>query len=191
MLSPHPGRTQFSPRGSPDSAKPVAVANRLSSRSEVQARKSVIGLDAGLVGSPKCLTEIDENQPVLLKADCRFVIKARALSAFLRKSVNLETRMKNALVFSTMLALVLGAAGTVDANLLTNGDFQTGSLAPWTAFTTGNGTNGAGFPNVVSFDTTGSGASLAAQFQVGEVTFTGAQEGGGIFQSLTLAGGTY
>jgi hypothetical protein len=40
---------------------------------------------------------------------------------------------------------------------------------------------------VVLFDTTGSGASLAAHFRVGEVVLTGVLEGGGILQNLYFA----
>jgi hypothetical protein len=68
-----------------------------------------------------------------------------------------------------------------------NGDFQTGSLTPWTVFTTANGTVGS--PSVVSFDTTGSGASLAAQFNVGEASFDGTEQGGGIYQNVVLTAG--
>jgi hypothetical protein len=84
--------------------------------------------------------------------------------------------------------LILVSAGVMarGTNLLTNGDFETGSLTPWTVFTTSsNGTNGTALPAVNSFDTTGSGATLAAQFDVGEVTFTGVQEGGGLTQGFT------
>ncbi len=45
-----------------------------------------------------------------------------------------------------------------------------------------------GLPNVVSFDTTGDGATFAAHFNVGQVDFiSGDQEGGGLFQDLTLS----
>jgi hypothetical protein len=76
---------------------------------------------------------------------------------------------------------VAGAAG----NLVTNGDFETGDLTGWTTFTTPNGTLGTGFPTVAMFDTTGTGASNAAKFEVGEVSFTGLRVGGGIYQSVT------
>lgn len=67
-----------------------------------------------------------------------------------------------------------------------NGDFQTGDFTGWTTFTTAIGSIGT--PAVVSFDTTGSGASLAAQFQVGRTDFLGSsQEGGGIFQSVVVS----
>ena len=50
------------------------------------------------------------------------------------------------------------------------GDSRTRSLAPWTTFTTANGTIDGG--DVQMFDTTGSGASYAAHFNVGEVNYT-------------------
>lgn len=99
----------------------------------------------------------------------------------------------NRLTRQGLLAAFVFAGVTANAgNVLVNGDFQTGSLSPWTPFTTANGTNGTGLPDVVPFDTTGTGASLAAHFDVGEVNFTGLQEGGGIEQTFTLSSsGTY
>src|ERR1700683_2287985 len=92
---------------------------------------------------------------------------------------------------------VLVAAGVPTAKAgpifptLVNANFQAGTLAPWTPFTTANGSIDDS-PNVVSFDTAGTGASLAAQFSVGENTYTGLPEGGGIDQSFTLSsGGTF
>jgi hypothetical protein len=100
-------------------------------------------------------------------------------------------------ISSTTFAFALGvliAAGVPTAKagpILLNGDFQTGTLGPWTSFTTENGSIDDS-PNVLSFNTTGTGASLAAQFSVGEVTYTGLPEGGGIEQSFTLSsGGTF
>jgi len=79
------------------------------------------------------------------------------------------------------------------ANVITNGDFQTGDFTGWTFFTTANGSlglSGSGSPSVSSFDVTGSGASLAAQFQVGQVVFSlGAEAGGGISQNVTTTAG--
>ncbi|MBL8824833.1 MAG: hypothetical protein JNJ77_19760 [Planctomycetia bacterium] len=91
-----------------------------------------------------------------------------------------------------ILAVALGTHAVARADFI-NGTFSTGNLTGWTSFTTSNGTvGGPGFPNVVSFDTTGSGASLAAQFHVGQVVFqSGIQHGGGILQTLNLAAGTY
>jgi hypothetical protein len=45
---------------------------------------------------------------------------------------------------------------------------------------------------VISFDVTGSGATNAAQFQVGQVTLNvGVPEGGGLTQNLLTAIGTF
>ena len=75
--------------------------------------------------------------------------------------------------------------------MLINGDFETGDLSGWTTFTTTNGTLGND-GTVTSFDTTGGGASLAATFNVGQVSFTdGVPAGGGIFQSVALSAGNY
>lgn len=75
--------------------------------------------------------------------------------------------------------------------MLINGDFETGDLSGWTTFTTANGTLGNGGA-VTLFDTTGGGASLAATFNVGQVSFVdGVPAGGGIFQSVALAAGNY
>jgi PEP-CTERM motif len=87
-----------------------------------------------------------------------------------------------------LLALVSAGGMARATNLLTNGDFETGVLSPWTVFTTVNGTNGTGLPAVNSFDTTGSGATLAAQFDVGEATFDSTQQGGGLTQGFTAPG---
>jgi hypothetical protein len=76
-------------------------------------------------------------------------------------------------------------ASAVGVNGVANGNFETGSLSPWTTFTTANGTIGGG--DVQSFDTTGNGASLAAHFDVGEVSFSGLREGGGVYQNFSGA----
>jgi hypothetical protein len=88
------------------------------------------------------------------------------------------------------LALFALAAGVASAAAIVNGNFETGDLTGWTVFTTANGTNGSGLPSVTSFDTTGSGASNAASFQVGQLTFPGGLEGGGIFQNVALNAGS-
>lgn len=95
---------------------------------------------------------------------------------------------KRLLLLGAGLAAALtfaAVASAVGANGIVNGDFETGSLSPWTTFTTANGTIGAA--GVQSFDTTGTGASLAATFNVGEAVFSGQDEGGGIYQNFSGA----
>jgi len=87
-----------------------------------------------------------------------------------------------------LVAALAGVAAASSWNAVANGDFQTGSLAPWATFTTSNGTINGG--DVQLFDTTGSGATLAAHFDAGEVSFTSNLEGGGISQSF-FGSGTY
>jgi hypothetical protein len=72
-----------------------------------------------------------------------------------------------------------------------NGNFETGDLTGWTTYTTANGTLGTGLPTVDSFDTTGTGPSFAAHFNVGDAVYTGLQEGGGLLQDLALGPGSY
>lgn len=50
-------------------------------------------------------------------------------------------------------------------------------------------TNGSGYPYVSSFDVTGGGAQNAGTFDVGEVSYTGLFEGGGVWQDFTTSGG--
>lgn len=95
-----------------------------------------------------------------------------------------------------LLAVAFGAAVFVapasGSPLLTNGDFESGDFAAWTAFVTTNGTTQT--PAVTQFDTTGAGASLAAQFDVGQVIFEGpgsTPRGGGIHQKVILSPGSY
>jgi hypothetical protein len=73
-----------------------------------------------------------------------------------------------------------------NADLISNGNFATGDTTGWTAFTTANGTTGSGLPDVVSFNTTGSGASNSAQFDVGAAIFDGTQQGGGLSQIIDV-----
>ena len=69
-----------------------------------------------------------------------------------------------------------------------NGDFETGTFANWTTFTTPAGVIGTsatpGTPEVTLFDTDGDTvARNSARFSVARDTATaGSQEGGGIFQ---------
>ena len=77
-------------------------------------------------------------------------------------------------------------------NPVVNGDFETGDLTGWTVFTTANGTLGAGYPQVILFDTNGDGTeTYSAKFQAGRSSNGGRHEGGGIFQDINLSAGEY
>lgn len=90
---------------------------------------------------------------------------------------------------AAVAALVLSGAVSAKAAVV-NGNFETGVLSPWTTYTTANGVIGT--PQVVSFDTTGSGTSLAAQLQVGQTLFeSGVGAGGGIRQVFTSGAGAF
>lgn len=84
------------------------------------------------------------------------------------------------------------AAGSARANLLTNGDFETGNLGGWTVRLTPNGRTFV--QQVVPYDIDGPGplgSSPAANFWVGQLTFvSGAWEGIEMVQNLSLTGGT-
>lgn len=90
-----------------------------------------------------------------------------------------------------LIALLVSMAGSASSALLVNGDFQTGDLTGWTSFTTASGSTGAGLPDVVLFNTSGSAGSLAAHFSVGQTTVSTGQQGGGLFQNVVLAAGLY
>ena len=92
---------------------------------------------------------------------------------------------RHLLVVGGLFALVGLLGRPALADTVTNGSFGTGDLTGWTVFTTSNGTNGTGLPDVVSFNTTGSGASNSAQFDVGEVSPDGTPQGGGLSQTIT------
>jgi len=82
----------------------------------------------------------------------------------------------------------LAISATAHANLIANGDFESGNLNGWTSYTTASGLIGT--PTVNLFDTRGSGATNAAQFHVGHAATSGTAAGGGIFQNFTFGGGT-
>jgi hypothetical protein len=88
------------------------------------------------------------------------------------------------LVLLAMVALVAAQAGAT--NLIQNGTFASGDFTDWTVGTTGNGTWGSGFPVVTGWPL---GGMNAAEGEVGEVNFTGLQEGGTLKQSFASAGG--
>ena len=73
-------------------------------------------------------------------------------------------------------------------NLLNNGSFQTGDFSSWSLDTTANGTPGVGFPIVTTWPL---GGSNAAQYEVGQVTFTrGDFEGAMLLQGFAASAGT-
>lgn len=96
------------------------------------------------------------------------------------------TRMKTGAALAALTASLLCADGA--SATLINGDFETGDFSDWTQFTTSNGTTGT--PVVTSFDVTGGGASLAARFQVGNLSNPG-NSGGGIYQSVNVGAGVF
>ena len=87
-------------------------------------------------------------------------------------------------LFALLTLAYLLAGPAFASNILTNGNFATGNLTGWTPFVTANGTNGAGLPDVVSFDTTGNGASFSAHFNVGKTDIAPGGEGGGLAQTF-------
>jgi hypothetical protein len=96
---------------------------------------------------------------------------------------------------STLLATtaICAWASFCRAQIIHNGDFETGTLSGWTTFTTPNGSlRPPGLPAVTQFDVLGSGAlSDAAQFQVGQVNYGLTEEGGGIYQTFNVSAGRY
>ena len=107
----------------------------------------------------------------------------------------LRKGFRRARVVVGLATVVVGlSAVPASAAIVANGDFETGDLTGWTAFTTVNGTANAGNPpDVQSFDTTGAGVSLAAHFNVGQTSGAGSSTpaGGGISQNVSLAPGNY
>jgi len=87
-------------------------------------------------------------------------------------------------VFVALLALVAAQAGAT--NLIQNGSFQTNDFTDWTIGTTSNGTWGQGFPIVTGWPL---GGMNAAEGEVGEVNFTGQQEGGTLTQTFNSGAG--
>jgi len=84
--------------------------------------------------------------------------------------------------------------GSTDANLITNGDFETGSLSGWAYFITmpnGDGGASGGFPIVIPFDVNqDSVSSLAAAFRVGKDSVNPpGLFGAGIYQNVMLQEG--
>ncbi len=78
---------------------------------------------------------------------------------------------------------------TSQADEIINGNFDDG-LSGWTPFTLNTGTEVAGFPQVLDFNTTGSGVSTAAAIATGGTVALPFQ-GAGIFQEFTATAGQY
>lgn len=96
--------------------------------------------------------------------------------------------MKLRLLSAVTLAAGLTGAAMAGPGFI-NGDFETGVLSPWVVTPTQNGRTL--YQDVVSFDVTGTGASLAGHFGVGQVNFqSGVQEGVSVTQMLNLSAGT-
>ncbi len=99
-----------------------------------------------------------------------------------------------AVLSASLLGSALVATAAAGTGPVTNGDFGTGDLSGWTTFVTAAGDAGAGLPTVASFDVTGSGASNAAEFDVGHPTSSAPgtdPEGGGLYQTPNTGSGSY
>src|SRR5579872_1663773 len=99
--------------------------------------------------------------------------------------------------FVLAITVICATATICRAQIIYNGDFETGDLSGWTTFSTPNGSLGpSGLPAVTQFDVPGMGTlSDAAQFQVGEVAYNQATghtaQGGGIYQTFNVSAGQY
>ncbi len=89
------------------------------------------------------------------------------------------------LVLVALLAVVAAQAGAT--NVIQNGSFEDGTFNHWTLGTTPNGSAGQGFPIVTQWPLNNS--INAWEGEVGEVSFTGQQEGATLTQSFMSAGG--
>jgi hypothetical protein len=87
------------------------------------------------------------------------------------------------LVLLVLFAFVAAQAGAT--NLIQNGNFDSG-FSNWTIGTTGNGSWGTGYPITTGWPL---GGMNSAEGEVGEVNFSGVQEGGTLTQTFNSAGG--
>lgn len=94
--------------------------------------------------------------------------------------------MKSWISKAACAAAALVACAGAQANLVTNGDFEAGSLAGWTTYLGANGSLPQA--NVTVFDTTGAGSSQAATLRVG-TTITFVPGSAGISQQFSALGG--
>jgi len=89
------------------------------------------------------------------------------------------------------MAALVCLAVTAQADVITNGDFETGDLSGWTVRPTANGQSPT--QDVIMYDIDGPGPlgdSLAARFRVGEIQHIPQWEGIELVQDVSLAGGT-
>lgn len=101
--------------------------------------------------------------------------------------------------FALAITVICASASFCRAQIIYNGDFETGSFSGWATFITPNGSlgpPGSGLPAVSQFDVAGTGTlSDAAQFQVGEAAYNPATghtvQGGGIYQTFNVSAGQY
>jgi len=95
---------------------------------------------------------------------------------------------------SAIFLIVIVLSSPLHANLIQNGSFSTGDFTGWTRFTTENGSLGIRqLPRITSFDVAGTGPTITAEFQVGQITVdsTGTRAGGGIEQVVATDAGLY
>jgi hypothetical protein len=112
----------------------------------------------------------------------------------LLKNINLRSLKEMIVRMPAVLLVLVVLSSPLRANLIQNGSFATGDFTDWTRFTTTNGSLGIGqLPRITSFDVSGTGPTIAAEFQVGQITPdpTGSQAGGGIKQVVTTDAGSY
>ncbi len=94
---------------------------------------------------------------------------------------------KQTLVQATSACVLLMCSVGAQANLIVNGDFETGNTSGWTSFITPSGS--LGNTGVSFFETSDSITSRAGRFQVG--SSNGTLQGGGIFQTVNTGSGFF
>jgi len=85
-----------------------------------------------------------------------------------------------------LVAVLLFVVPAGAANLIQNGNFQTGDFTDWTIGATSNGTWGQGFPVVTGWPL---GGMNAAEGEVGEINFDNTFQGGTLSQTFLSGAG--
>lgn len=101
-------------------------------------------------------------------------------------------RLKQMLLGGAIAALLLTSPASA-ANILVNGDFETGGMTGWTPIIMSNGAYAAG-PTVASYDVTGAGASYSGYMIAGQAFYEPGEyigSGGGFTQDVTLVAGLH